>query len=176
MNLPLVKTTFTGWWIELQGNEDMLNLYVWLVTEMMTLRRNTIHEKAGTHPVVKQQLLTILSSWAKFGQRILRRIFFPFCMIWGNERKHFSCRAEAFSSKLKKILKEMDSKCSMRPKPAYPAENTSRNPDSSEETVNIKAAEKDLLLGTNYGPAAGLGIKPGFLCLSLNPRGIKGQT
>lgn len=146
--VPLVKNTFTRWWIQLQGNEDMLNLCVWLVMEMMTLRRNKIHEKAGTHPVVKQQLLKILSSWAKFGQRILRSIFFPFCIIWGNERKHFSCRAEAFSSKLKKILKEKDSKCSMRPKPAYPEENTFGNPDISEETVNIKAAEKDLLFGT----------------------------
>ena len=63
----------------------------------------------------------------------------------------------------------------MRPKPAYPEENTSGKLGVSEETVHIRAAEK----GPAFlicGPATGLVIKPGFLCLSLNPRGFKGQT
>lgn len=63
----------------------------------------------------------------------------------------------------------------MSPKLAYPEENTSGNLGTSEETVHVRATEKGPA-PLICGPATGLVIKPGFLCLSLNPRGFKGQT
>lgn len=83
-------------------------------------------------------------------------------------------KQEAFSSELKAILEKKDSKCSMRPKPAYTEENTSGNLCISEETVNKRSLERSALVICD--PAAGLVTKPDFLYPSLNPRGIKGQT
>lgn len=102
-----------------------------------------MQKKACTCPVVKSDMSKTLLSWTKFCKRSLRSIFFICAWYQDNKGKQISGWVKAFSSELKKILKEKDSKCSARPKPAYTEENTSGDQCISKGTVNIRVVEKD---------------------------------
>lgn len=97
-----------------------------------------VQKKACTCPVVKSDMSKTLLSWTKFCKRILRSIFF-----FVHDIKTIKERVKAFSSELKKILKEKDNKCSTRSKPAYTEENTSGDQCISKGTVNVRVVEKD---------------------------------